>query len=229
MDVTEGTVNPWLSRPTPNAVTEPAGDLVTDPGPDARLALLRPTGPSAPQPGVPAPEHVDRLPTRTRLQPAGLWCLGAHGGAGETTLAALSPGWAAADHAWPQVPTAAGPAPVVLVARSSAHGLLAAQRATTQWAAGLAPDVDLLGLVVVADAPGRLPRPLRELAHVVGGGVARTWHLPWVEPWRLGEPVDPATAPRPVRRLLDDLTALLHHPPAQPAVPSSVPSSRTAV
>lgn len=177
-----------------------------------------PTGPLAPQRGVPAPDHVDRLPIREHAQAAELWVVGTHGGSGESTLAALTPGWTPAGHAWPRVPDVTGPAQVILTARSSAHGLLSAQRAATQWAAGLVPDVDVLGLVVVADAPGRLPRPLRDLAHVIGGGVARTWHVPWVEAWRLGEPSDrndPAApgrgeTPRAVRRLIDDLDALLH-------------------
>src|SRR5690625_7783755 len=68
-----------------------------------------------------------------------------------------------------------------------AHGLLATQTAATKWASG-AVDVDLLGLVLVADAPGRLSRPLRDLARLVSGGLPRVWNLPWIEAWRLGEP-----------------------------------------
>lgn len=195
--------NPWVSRPP-----APAAAIV------ARPSVLTPHGPTAPQRGVPAPDLVDQLPVLRRSHPADLWCVGAHGGSGESMLASLAPGWVAAGHAWPHLPEQAGqegPARVVLTARSSAHGLLAAQRAATQWAAGLVPDVDVLGLVVVADAPGRLPRPLRDLAHVVGGGVARTWHVPWVEAWRLGQPVEPAAAPRAVRHLIEELSALLQH------------------
>jgi hypothetical protein len=46
-------------------------------------------------------------------------------------------------------------------------GLKAARGALIQWAA--APAVDLLGLAVLADAPGKLPKPLRESAALVGG------------------------------------------------------------
>ena len=91
------------------------------------------------------------------------------------------------------------------------HGLRAAQSAATQWAAGLAPFVQLIGLVVVADAPGKMPRPIRELTHLVSGGVPRTWHVPWNEAWRLGEPTALDTAPRQVRRLVDDLNAVIRH------------------
>jgi hypothetical protein len=69
--------------------------------------------------------------------------------------------------------------------------------------------VELLGLVVVADAPGRLPRPLRDLAELVGGGVPRTWTVPWVEEWRLGHEASLPDAPRQVRHLVKELTALI--------------------
>ncbi len=193
------TGNPWLSRPaTPEAG---APEVVESPLPPA-------TGPLAPQRGVPAPDHVDQLPTRDRHNAADLWWLGTHGGAGESSLATLVPEWPAAGHGWPRAP-GTEPERVVLVARSHMRGLRAAQAAATQWASGLVPHVEVLGLVIVADAPGRLPRPLREFAHLVSGGVPRTWHVPWVESWRLGEPPALPDAPREVRRLIDELTALI--------------------
>ncbi|GAB3306092.1 hypothetical protein GCM10027427_35830 [Pseudoclavibacter terrae] len=97
---------------------------------------------------------------------------------------------------------------MVLTARSNMHGLKAAQRAATQWGSGLVPFADLAGLVVIADAPGRLPRPLRDFAGIVAGGVPRTWHLPWQDSWRLGETPDPEAAHRDVRALISDLTAI---------------------
>ncbi|WP_374204991.1 DUF6668 family protein, partial [Actinotalea sp. C106] len=102
----------------------------------------------------------------------------------------------------------------LLVARSHAHGLRAAQKAATHWAAGATPPLQLLGLLVVADAPGRLPRPLRDLAAVVGGGVPHLWHLPWVEDWRLGEDPHLGTAPHQVRRVIGEIAALLPPGPA---------------
>ena len=95
----------------------------------------------------------------------------------------------------------------VVVARSNARGLAAARVAAQQWASRLVPGVELIGLVVMADAPGRLPRPLRDLLQVVAGGYARTWTVPWIETWRTSE-VDSAAAPREVRRVVDELTAL---------------------
>ena len=191
--------NPWLSQPV--APPAPA------PGATTTIHLSAPTGPSAPHAGVPAPDLVDQLPMREQQRQADLWCLGSHGGAGESTLSGLVPGWAEAGHAWPRVGVW-GRTPVVLMARSDLRGLRAAQAAATQWAAGLTPGVELLGLVVSADSSGRLPQPLRELLRVIAGGVPRVWELPWVESWRT-DPAKPANAPRGVRRVVDELTVLL--------------------
>lgn len=191
-------LNPWLSRPT------------TPPPTDAAPVVAAPTlgGPTAPQRGVTAPDQVDQLPIRDQSGTAALWWVGAHGGAGETTMAGLVPTWQATRHSWPRA-TADAPAQVVLVARSNAAGLRAAQAAMRQWAAGLVPSVDVLGLVVLADAPGRLPRSLRDLLQVVSGGVPRTWSVPWVESWRVGEPPALTNAPREAQRLVDELYAIL--------------------
>lgn len=192
--------NPWVSR-----AQIPATPVTATPAEHSEPPF---TGPHAPQRGVPAPVLADQLPTRSRHQAAPLWWLGVHGGAGETSLAALVPDWPAAEHAWPQIPGASG-VRVVLTARSNMRGLRAARVAATQWASGLVPHVEVVGLVIVADAPGRLPRPLREFSQIVGGGVPRTWTLPWIEAWRLGEPPALSDAPREVRRLVDDLAAVV--------------------
>jgi hypothetical protein len=65
-----------------------------------------------------------------------------------------------------------------------------------------------MGLVLVADAPGRLPKPLAELKHLVSGGYSKVWEVPWVEAWRLGNPPDDANTPKNVRRLVNDLRLL---------------------
>ncbi len=96
---------------------------------------------------------------------------------------------------------------MVLVARTHAHGLTAAQTAIREWAAGDA-QVLLLGLVLIADAPGRLPHGLRQMAALIAGGVPALWSLPWIEAWRVGEPPAPHNAPKVVRRLLEDLRAM---------------------
>jgi hypothetical protein len=63
----------------------------------------------------------------------------------------------------------------------------------------------LLGLVLMADAPTRSPRALRDLRRVVSGGVPRVWSLPWVESWRAGEVPSRSNSPRQAQRLLADL------------------------
>ncbi|MBX3196233.1 MAG: hypothetical protein KF727_14180 [Microbacteriaceae bacterium] len=161
---------------------------------------------TGPQAGVPVPDNADRLPTRPTYSQPTMWWLGAHGGAGESTLAGLASRTQAADHAWP-VPAQRGTlARVVLVARTNRAGLAAAQRAAREWASGvLGDDVRLEGLVLVADAAGRLPRELRDYVHLVSGGVPRTWSLPWMGKWRTGEP-DPHDLPREYLRLFTDLS-----------------------
>ncbi len=131
------------------------------------------------------------------VQPS-LWVRGVHGGSGESRIAALCTTWAAADHLWPTLPDA----PVLLVARSHADGLLAAHRAIAEWAAGSVPQVRLVGLAVVADAPGRLPRPLLDLQRQVTAGVSRFWEIGWCEPWRFGATNDLAPG---AQQLLDAL------------------------
>ena len=191
--------NPWLSRPM---APPPTIAATTD------VSVARPTGPTSPQRGVPVPDQVDQLRTIEQARPAELWWLGVHGGSGESSLAGLVLEWQEAGHGWPRTATPE-PDRVVLVARSNARGLKAAQAAVMQWASSQVPSVEVLGLVVVADAPGRLPRPIRDLAQVVSGGVPRTWNVPWVEPWRLGELPALADAPREVRRLVDELRVIL--------------------
>jgi hypothetical protein len=163
-----------------------------------------------PQPGIQAPAQADRLAHR-RVEAAAaasvrLWWLGVHGGAGESTLEQLLEDSRAAGHCWPVCAPGIATLPrVVLVARTNAHALRAAQLAATEWA-GETVRADLLGRVLIADAPGRLPRDLAEL---VAGGVPRVWQLPWVEGWRQGQAASRHRGPRALRALLSDLEDLL--------------------
>lgn len=190
-------LNPWLSRPTtpPPSQVAPVASV-----PDA-------VGPVAPQRGIPAPDRVDQLPVHDRGATAGLWWVGAHGGSGSRRWQLSCQG--RRRRATPGRAPSQTPARTVLVARGDARGLRAAQDAMRQWAAGLVPSVEVLGLVVMADAPGRVPRSLRDLLQVVSGGVPRTWSVPWVEAWRVGEPPALSSSPREVQRLVDELTAIL--------------------
>ncbi len=194
-----GSTNPWVMR------DEPA------PMPAPPIERPHPSGPARPQPGAVAPPE-QALPTLPLGPlPAGSapawWWLGCHGGAGVTTLARGVAGGADSARRWPAPEDPTGRVRVLLVARTHASGLRAAQEAARQWAAGAAPaGVDLLGLVLVADAPGRLPRPLRELRRLVAGGLPHVWDVPYVEALRVGEP-DPS--PSTFARLARDLHQLI--------------------
>lgn len=183
MSSTNSTVQPsaWLT-PDPVDSPHPGIEWLTPPA-----EIPPPTGPTGPQPHVDPPP--DALPVRLMTAPATLWVIGAHGGAGESTIAELRREWQPTGHAWPQLANDA-PAACILVARSNARGLLAARSALTQWAGSAAGgSTQLLGLVLMSDAPGKRPQPLRDLAKVVGGGAPRVWEMPWNESWRLGDPV----------------------------------------
>lgn len=199
--------NPWL-RPAPGApdavplASGPPGTQTVH----EQFEVTAPAGAQAPQPFIPpgpGPAHAQS----SRPGPPQLWWMGVHGGAGETTLAGLGSG-RAAEHAWPT--DGSGRHCVVLVTRSHHHGLMRARQAAAEWARGDV-SVHLLGLALVADAPGRLPKPLRELAHHVTGAVPRVWRIPWVAAWRTDVP-DARTAPRAVTRMLADTAALASAP-----------------
>ena len=162
-----------------------------------------PTGPTRPQLSVPQPDQADRLPRRNVSgREPGFWWLGVHGGAGETSLARLDKNTRAAEHHWPL--TATGSA-VVLVARSNIPGLRAARLAATEWASGSLPGIQVAGLVVMADTPGRLPKEIRDFSRVVAGGVPHVWHFPWVDGWRYGHDLAPEELPKEAGTALEQV------------------------
>lgn len=192
--------NAWIAAVTP--VVAPAEAEA------APVSLPPLTGAALPQGGIPAPDAADRLPRRQVLGTASLWVVGSHGGAGESTLSRLIEGSRATHHSWPVTGDTDTNPRVLLVCRSSMNGLEAAQRALIEWTSTPLVQVDLLGLTVLADAPGKLPKPLRDLAAIVGGGAPRLWHLPWVEAWRTGD-VAPEQLPREIRKFLTEVNSLL--------------------
>lgn len=96
---------------------------------------------------------------------------------------------------------------MMVVARTHAAGLYAAQQALREWAAGGSPPVALLGLVLVADAPGRLPRRLAHLATVVAGAAPASMRVPFIQRLRVGETVTASDSEiRKTIKALNDLT-----------------------
>lgn len=157
---------------------------------------MEPAPVTAPPP-IGSPPEVDG-----RERPPGVWWawVQLHGGTGLTTLSQALPGGAdflatPSDRHWPGLPA-------VGVCRSHSDGLDAAE-SWARWTA--AHRVPVLGLIVVADAPGRLPRPLAALLRSLRARYPKLWRAPWVEAWRRGERPTPANTPPVYRRLLWDL------------------------
>jgi hypothetical protein len=173
-------------------------------------------GADRPQPASVEPLQAGGLPLAeypTDVWPpahVSCWWAGCHGGAGVTTLiSATGCGRDSLRH-WP-VLSSGGSSKVVLVARTHEAGLRAAQSAARQWASGmLPPQVELIGLVLTADAPGKLPRQLHDLARLVAGGVPRTWEIGWHEELRFTQPASLADGLAPeYRQLAASLTSII--------------------
>jgi hypothetical protein len=167
----------------------------------AALAVAVAERPAAPPDITPHP-RLRLVDTEPATPKAGRWAWrGAHGGAGVTTLAQALGGIEATDEA--------GSLPRIVVTRTHARGLEAAQQLAAELdAAERAGGAPLLGLVLVPDAPRRLPAALQDLAHVVVGGYPRWWSLRWSTELRFGG-YGPDSLPRRVRRLGEDLNALV--------------------
>ena len=194
-------LNPWVTSPArPENASEEAPATYTPPA-----AVI-----NAPLRGMIEPDAADRLARRTMTGTATLWITGAHGGAGESRIAGLLDGARATDHCWPVLHEGSNPR-VLLVCRADISGLTAARSALTQWASGAAPKLDLLGLAILADAPGKTPKTLRDFAAIVGGGAPRLWTLPWVEAWRHGDTTPPTA--RDYQRFITDIAALTNNTP----------------
>ena len=111
-----------------------------------------------------------------------LWLLGAHGGAGATTLARLLAPAADCLRRWP-APTVGESPYVVVVARETAIGLAAADALLRQHHAGLAGGSAVVGLVTVAARPGRVPAAIRRDRRLYAELVSHTWRIDWHEAW----------------------------------------------
>lgn len=101
------------------------------------------------------------------------WALAAHGGAGASTLSRVLAPVADAEGSWPsqdEFPY------VAIVCRSTRMGLEAAHSAVLQAQAGRTGGCTLLGVVVVADAPGRVPKSLAQRVSVIEE-LTEVWHV----------------------------------------------------
>jgi len=186
---------PTVLRPLPRAgLGEPHKDVFTPP-PAERQLPMRQTSVAA------------------SSEPSWLF-VAAHGGSGARLLAQLSwqpyeaaldaavqgetvdewPGYGmCAGRAWPDPelePTAA----VVVVCRTTMRGLAWARDLAAQYLSGQAPErLQLLGLVTIADVPGRLPPTITASRGLVAGAYTQHWAVPYVPEYRLltGLPDEP--------------------------------------
>ncbi|MFI0968307.1 hypothetical protein ACH4S8_44290 [Streptomyces sp. NPDC021080] len=112
-----------------------------------------------------------------------------HGGAGSSTLATVFGGHDAGRD-WPR-PDRGEPASVLLVGRTHAAGLDAVSHTLDIFRRGDAPPgLDLDAIVLVADAPGRLPRQLTQRIKVINS-VIDVYRVPWMPAWRTGDLAGP--------------------------------------
>lgn len=139
-----------------------------------------------------------------------MWWVGCHGGAGTTTLAAVTglgvdagAGWPTPIQGWPA-------AQVVLVCRATAGGALAATGVVEQWRRQpVLAETKILGLVTVAASARKPPRRAAERLQMLAGWVPARWRVGWVEeylaaddPRELGVPPDVATLRHALDRTL---------------------------
>jgi hypothetical protein len=137
-------------------------------------------------PDCPWPKPPSEPPaSRDQDEPCPVFVVGTHGGAGTSTVARLLN---ALDSGcdWPEAPYGVR-VNVVLTARTSATGLMAASRTLAGYCAHGYPEfAHLAGFVLVADAPGRLPKELNRRITILSSATM-VYRLPWVREWRLSE------------------------------------------
>jgi hypothetical protein len=134
-----------------------------------------PVGDAGPRPGA----------AQDAASPRRFAWVATHGGAGTSTLAAVF-GSFDAGRGWPRHDQGE-PTSVLLVARTHATGLQAALQCLDVFRRGEAPaGLDLDAIVLVADAPGRLPRQLAQRIKVIESMID-VYRVPWVPDWRIGD------------------------------------------
>ncbi|MGJ9541416.1 DUF6668 family protein, partial [Actinotignum sp. GS-2025c] len=147
-----------------------------------------------------------------------VFAVGASGGVGTTTIAALC-GLVDYGRAWPvSAPQAAR---CVVVARTTATSMAAARECAGAVFGGRVAGVECLGLVLVADQPGRLPRELGRARALTESVFPAVWRLPYSQALRLGRD-DPQLAAHKAVQELRELAAL---PEESEFFDTSIPAS----
>ncbi|NNH73660.1 hypothetical protein HLB23_28055 [Nocardia uniformis] len=120
-----------------------------------------------------------------------VWLLGAHGGAGVSTLERVLAPAADAQRRWPAVLDGESPF-VVIVARETLDGLARAHELLRQHRAGNAGPSHVLGLITCAHQPGRVPLDIRRYRRVIDELVPEggSWRVGWQPAWPLTQRSD---------------------------------------
>lgn len=105
-----------------------------------------------------------------------VWLVGAHGGAGVTTLSNMLAPFGDASQQWPSHDTHPW---CVVVARENYSGLAAAQQVVLQAATGQSGDCTVLGVITVADGPGKRPKKLTSSLRVIEE-ISPVWRIGWI-------------------------------------------------
>lgn len=122
-------------------------------------------------------------PPSPDVPPTDACVAGVHGGAGTTTVARLL----AATDLGRDWPGPRDPRHLFLTARTNVRGLTAASQALAGYCSKQHPDGPYLaGFILFADAPGKLPKPLKRRILILASATL-VYRLPWIPAWRLSE------------------------------------------
>lgn len=169
----------WQPEPEPNP--EPKRETETETGTEAETETKPGSNVQLPV----NPERFTANPQYFTASPRRFAWVATHGGAGTTTLATVFGGHDTG-RAWPR-PEHGEPESVLLVARTHSTGLDAISYTLDTFRRGDAPPgLDLNAVVLVADAPGRLPRQLAQHVKLISS-VIDVYHVPWMPAWRIGD------------------------------------------
>lgn len=108
------------------------------------------------------------------------WLVGAHGGAGVTTLAHTLAPFGDAGQTWPVMDENPW---CVVVARATREGVEAAHNAVLQAQAAKAGHCRVVGVMLVEAAPDFMPETVEQKITVLRKVVPNIWHVPFVEEW----------------------------------------------
>ncbi|MCQ9334512.1 hypothetical protein NQ042_10590 [Corynebacterium phoceense] len=110
-----------------------------------------------------------------------IWLIAAHGGAGATFLARSLAPFGDAGQFWPvkdKYPWC------VVVARTTRTGLEAAHDLVLQEQSNKSGGCRVLGIILVADAPGKTPKSIEQRISVLEKTVPTIWRVGYFEDWR---------------------------------------------